>query len=55
VIGSDVLEPMGHELVPLRGEDEAKEFLRDHQGKRVARFDEVHQTLLEKIDQGNFE
>lgn len=52
VIGSDVLGPMGHELVPLATQAEAEEFLRDHKGKRILRFDEVTPALLKQLDQG---
>ena len=55
VIGSDVLGPMGHELIPLESEEDAKAFLQDHQGVRVLRHDEVTQDLLEGLDQGVFE
>ncbi len=52
VIGSDVLGPMGHELVPLASAEDADEFLADHQGKRVLRFDDVNPGLLEHLDAG---
>lgn len=52
VVGSDVLGPMGHELVPFAREAEAREFLRDHRGKRVLRFDEVTPALLRALDGG---
>lgn len=55
VIGSDVLGPMGHELVPLETEADAKEFLHDHAGVKIIRFDEVSLPLLEKLDEGDFE
>ena len=55
VIGSNVLGPMGHELIPLRTREEAEEFQRDHQGKRLLRFDEVTGSLLLQLDQGRFE
>jgi nitrous oxide reductase accessory protein NosL len=55
VIGSDVLGPMGHELVPLETEEDAKEFLEDHGGKRILRFGEVTYKLLLKLDDGEFE
>jgi nitrous oxide reductase accessory protein NosL len=54
VIGSDVLGPMGHELIPLASEDDAQEFMHDHAGRRILRFDEVRQELLLKLDQGVF-
>lgn len=52
VIGSDILGPMGHELVPLASEAEAKDFLRDHQGKAILRFEQVTPDLLDKLDRG---
>ena len=55
VIGSDVLGPMGHELVPLATEEDAKEFLADHMGKRILRFADVPAELLTKLDNGEFE
>ena len=55
VIGSDTLGPMGHELVPLKTQAEAEEFLKDHHGKRILRFDDVTPALLEQLDHGKFE
>jgi copper chaperone NosL len=55
VLGSDVLGPMGHELVPHTGETDAKEFLRDHKGRRILRFAEISPALLDALDQGRFE
>ncbi len=55
VIGSDVLGPMGHELIPLETLADAEEFMRDHKGVRILRQDEVTQELLEKLDKGVFE
>jgi nitrous oxide reductase accessory protein NosL len=55
VIGSDVLGPMGHELIPLASRADAEEFMRDHQGKRILRFDEVKRDLSGKLDAGRFD
>ena len=55
VIGSDTLGPMGHELVPLATQAEAEEFRKDHQGRRIVRFDEVTLELLENLDRGKFQ
>jgi nitrous oxide reductase accessory protein NosL len=55
VIGSDVLGPMGHELIPLETEEDAKEYSADHGGKRILRFEEVTYDLLLKLDEGLFE
>ena len=55
VIGSDVRGPMGHELVPLASEEEAREFLADHAGRRILRFDEVDAGLPKRLDDGDFD
>jgi nitrous oxide reductase accessory protein NosL len=55
VIGSDVLGPMGHELIPLPDEVAARDFMKDHRGQRVLGFGEVTQGLLEGLDRGRFE
>ncbi|HLO79163.1 MAG TPA: nitrous oxide reductase accessory protein NosL [Magnetospirillum sp.] len=52
VIGSDVLGPMGHELVPLSSEAEAREFLRDHKGRAILRFEQVTAEVLADLDKG---
>lgn len=39
--GSDVSGPMGSELVPVESADKAKEFMRDHGGKKILKFGEV--------------
>lgn len=54
VVGSDVLGPMGHELVPLMSEDDAREFLEDHAGVRILRFDDIDPDLLRDLDDGRF-
>jgi copper chaperone NosL len=41
VRGSDVNGPMGAELVPIETEAKAKEFMKDHGGKKVLKFVEV--------------
>ncbi|MEJ1295968.1 MAG: nitrous oxide reductase accessory protein NosL [Candidatus Sedimenticola sp. (ex Thyasira tokunagai)] len=55
VIGSDVLGPMGHELIPLATADDAKEFLADHKGKRILRYDEIGPEIPEKLDKAIFD
>jgi copper chaperone NosL len=54
VIGSDVLGPMGHELVPLATAADAAEFLKEHKGVRILRFDQVTAETLDRVDQGKF-
>lgn len=51
VTDSDVLGPMGHELVPFGSRADAEEFLRDHKGRRILGFDEVTATLIAELDQ----
>ncbi|HAO31476.1 MAG TPA: nitrous oxide reductase accessory protein NosL [Candidatus Competibacteraceae bacterium] len=55
VIGSDVLGPMGHELVPLATEAESVDFQRDHKGQRILRFDDVTPAVLDQLDHGLLE
>lgn len=54
VIGSDVLGPMGHDLIPHPDEYDAKEFSRDHLGRRTLTFDEITMDLLLALDKGEF-
>jgi nitrous oxide reductase accessory protein NosL len=46
VIGSDVYGPMGKELVAFGKATDAQEFLKDHKGKKVLRFNEVTPAIL---------
>ncbi len=55
VIGSDVLGPMGHELVPHADRADAEAFLSDHAGRRAVSFDAVTPDLLRALDDGRFE
>jgi copper chaperone NosL len=50
VIGSDVLGPMGQELVPLARRADAEEFSRDHHGVRILRFSEVTLETVRRLD-----
>lgn len=54
VIGSDVLGPMGHEFVPLANMADAEDFMKEHKGKRILRFDQVTKDLPFKLDDGKF-
>jgi len=46
VLGSDVVGPLGAELVPLGCRADAEEFLVDHAGERIVSFDEVTEEML---------
>lgn len=50
VIGSDVLGPMGHELIPFAKESEAREFMKDHSGKEVISFTAVSPEMVKNLD-----
>lgn len=50
VIGSDVLGPMGDELIPLATEQAAREFARDHHGTRVVTFGDVTREMVAGLD-----
>jgi nitrous oxide reductase accessory protein NosL len=41
ILGSDVIGPMGNELVPVKGREAAEQFFKDHKGKRMFTFDEI--------------
>lgn len=55
VVGSDVLGPMGHELIPLAAREDAEEFMRDHTGTRILRFGDVTLDLLARLDEGHLD
>jgi nitrous oxide reductase accessory protein NosL len=50
VLGSDVLGPMGKELVPFAGEASAREFLKDHHGKRLLSFQDITPIVLKEME-----
>jgi copper chaperone NosL len=50
VVGSDINGPMGRELIPFEDEAAAREFLRDHQGKKIVRFAQINPELLATLD-----
>ena len=50
VIGSDVYGPMGRELIPFLTEPDAREFMKDHRGRGILRFEEISPRVIEKLD-----
>lgn len=54
VIGSDVLGPMGHELVPFASAADAEDFRKDHGGKLVRSAAAVDWKFLIDLDEGRF-
>jgi nitrous oxide reductase accessory protein NosL len=49
VIGSDVMGPMGPELVSHRTVEAAEDFMADHKGKQILRFDEISEETLRNL------
>jgi nitrous oxide reductase accessory protein NosL len=52
VIGSDTLGPMGHELIPFENQEDAKEFMKDHNGEKILKYKDVTLKLLGNLDNG---
>ena len=50
VVGSDVFGPMGRELMPFVKETDAKEFMKDHAGKKMIRFDAVTPDVMKGLE-----
>jgi len=51
IIGSDIYGPMGRELIPLEQETDAREFLNDHQGKRILKYSEITKEVIKTLDE----
>ncbi len=49
--GSDVLGPMGKELIPFERESDAKVFMRDHKGKKLLTFNEITPEMLRLLEE----
>jgi len=50
VTGSDIYGPMGKELIPIAQEKDAKEFMKDHNGKSILRFEKVTPEIVRRLD-----
>ena len=50
VIDSNIYGPMGRELIPFKSEDDAREFMQDHEGKSLLKFQEVTLPLVKSLD-----
>jgi len=55
VSGSDVLGPMGHELVPLANKADADDFLKDHKGKKLHTYERITPAIANALDNGRFD
>lgn len=52
VAGSDILGPMGHELIPLASPADAEAFIKDHGGRTPIGFDQVTPDVIAALDKG---
>jgi nitrous oxide reductase accessory protein NosL len=50
VLGSTLYGPMGNELIPFKSEASAKNFMADHQGERIVRFDAIDAKMVMALD-----
>jgi nitrous oxide reductase accessory protein NosL len=50
VVGSDIIGPMGRELIPLAAERDAATFLEDHKGRSVLKFSDITVEIIKDID-----
>lgn len=50
VIGSNIYGPMGRELIPFEKKEDAEEFMIDHVGKGLLRFQEITPEILKALD-----
>ena len=50
VLGSNVYGPMGKELMPFKVESEAKDFMKDHGGKYLYRFNDITPAMIKLLD-----
>ncbi len=55
VVGSDIYGPMGNELIPFSDKESAKEFMSEHKGKKIVRFNEITPSLVLGLDGIEFE
>lgn len=49
VSGSDVYGPMGAELIPFATQKDATDFMKDHKGKRILRFNEISPQTIQLL------
>ncbi len=50
ISGSDVLGPMGNELIPVLSEPQGRTFLEDHKGKALLRWSEITLEIVNSLD-----
>lgn len=53
VRGSDVLGPMGHELIPFATKPAAENFVKDHKGKELLSFELITASMIDMLRKGH--
>jgi nitrous oxide reductase accessory protein NosL len=53
VVGSDILGPMGHELIPFAERAAADNFLADHHGREIVPFAAISREMVDSLRQGS--
>jgi len=48
VTGSDVMGSMGYDLIPFKDEPSAKDFMKEHQGKKIFSFEEINLKIVKE-------
>lgn len=49
ITGSDVLGPMGNDLVPVYEQEAGEEFMKDHRGKKILKFNEINESTMQEL------
>lgn len=49
VMGSDVPGPMGADLIPHKDQQAAEEFMKEHQGKKILKANEVNKETIKEL------
>ncbi len=50
VLGSDIYGPMGREMIPFEKQSDAGEFMKDHKGRSIMRFEDIRLELIRGLD-----
>jgi nitrous oxide reductase accessory protein NosL len=51
VKGSNIIGPMGHELIPFQSRKDAKIFMKEHKGKDILLFRDVSIKVIKSLDE----
>jgi nitrous oxide reductase accessory protein NosL len=49
VTGSDVIGPMGHDLIPLASQQAAEDFMKEHKGQQLLTFDQINAETIRQL------